>query len=236
MPRSPQPADESPPSAEDFWGERSAAIQNALQAPADDPAAVVAAGTRRPRAQPPRARSTDARRRRQSGRRRRRAWSRSSSSFSGPSRPAGGAKDGVAAVFGSGVSRIDAARSRPRSTSARRRIRDWKPGPERTRHTPIVEVGPRTRPSRQRPIAAGPQLRSAPSVSETTPAYTLPLPTTPTPQTPGARTRIPKLLRRSDRSPAQPAKPAGCSRAPSARRANPARSAQSRLRTDKEHR
>ena len=99
------PSDESPPSAEDFWGERSAAIHDALQAPADDPAEADAARTRRPR------RSLRGLDRRILGA----AGSLAvavvvllavSSSFSGHDRPTGGSKVGVAAVFGSGVSRL----------------------------------------------------------------------------------------------------------------------------------
>ena len=99
------PSDESPPSAEDFWGERSAAIHDALQAPADDAAAVGAARTRPPR------RSLRGLDRRILGVAASLAVAvvvllAVSSSFSGPSRPAGGSKAGVAAVFGSGVSRL----------------------------------------------------------------------------------------------------------------------------------
>ena len=162
---SPTCADESPPSAEDFWGERSAAIHDALQAPADDPAAGGAAGTRRPRRS---VRTLD-----------RRILATAagtlavaavvllavSSSFSGPSRPAGGAKAGVAAVFGSGISRLMQLGLAKLDISAIRNLAPHADSRE-TRHTPHRRSAPRIRPSA--PTANhrhAPQLRSAPSVS-----------------------------------------------------------------------
>ncbi len=161
---SPTNADESPPSAEDFWGERSAAIHNALQAPADDPAAVVAAGTRRP---PRSLRRLD---------RRILAAAGSlavvavalvavSSSFSGPSRPTGGAKTGVAAVFGSGISRLMQLGLAKLDISATRNLAT-ETGSRETRHTPHRRSAPRTRPSTPKANhPQAPQLRSAPPVS-----------------------------------------------------------------------
>jgi hypothetical protein len=96
-------AEEPPPSADDFWGERSAAIHDALEAPADS--ARVTAAARSLRRFDRRPRST--------------VIGGLAiallvvigivSTVSGPGaarRPAGGSKVGVAAVFGSGVSRL----------------------------------------------------------------------------------------------------------------------------------
>jgi hypothetical protein len=162
---SPPSADESPPSAEDFWGERSAAIHNALQAPADDPAAVSAAGTRRPRRS---LRTLD---------RRMIAAAAGtlavaavvllavSSSFSGPSRPAGGAKAGVAAVFGSGISLLMRLGLTELDVSAARDLAPRADSRE-TPHTPHRRSTPRTRGSAPKANhRQAPQLRSAPPVS-----------------------------------------------------------------------
>jgi hypothetical protein len=162
---SPPIADESPPSAEDFWGERSAAIHDALQAPADDPAPVGAAGTRRPR-----------RSLRRLDRRIIAAVAGSlavaavvllavSSSSPGPSRPAGGAKAGLAAVFGSGISRLMQLGLAKLDISAPRNLAPQADSRER-RHTPHRRSAPRTRPSAPKANhRQAPQLRSAPSVS-----------------------------------------------------------------------
>jgi hypothetical protein len=163
------PSDESPPrhdfppSAEDFWGERSAAIHHALQAPADEPAPVGVAGTRRPR-----------RTRRRLDRRLAAAAAGSlavaavvvfavSSSFSGHGRPAGGSKVGVAAVFGSGVSRlmqlglaaldINVPRTLPRLADSR--------GARRRPHHPAAR--------RTHPSAPKTNRRQVPQVHSTTP-------------------------------------------------------------------
>ncbi len=158
-------ADEPPPSAEDFWGERSAAIHNALQAPADDPAAVGTAGTRRP----PRSR----------GRLDRRMVAAAagslavaavvllavSSGFSGPSRPAGGSKAGVAAVFGSGISRLMQLGLARLDISAARNLAPRADSRE-TRHTQHRRSTPRTRPSAPKANRRqDPQLHSPPPVS-----------------------------------------------------------------------
>ena len=158
-------ADEPPPSAEDFWGERSAAIHNALQAPADDPAAVGTAGTRRP---PRSLRRLD---------RRMVAVAAGSlavaavvllafsSSFSGPSRPAGGAKAAVAAVFGSGISRLMQLGLAKLDISASRDLAPQADSRE-TRHTPHRRSTPPPRPSEPKANhRQAPQLRSAAPVS-----------------------------------------------------------------------
>jgi len=101
-------AEEPPPSADDFWGERSAAIHDALEAPADASGGPVGAQTRRRFDRRPRATAVGVL-----------AIALlvaigfvSSVSGPGPGRPgaagraAGGSKVGVAAVFGSGVSRL----------------------------------------------------------------------------------------------------------------------------------
>lgn len=158
-------SDECPPSAEDFWGERSAAIHNAVQAPADDPGAVRATDIGRPR------RSLRALDRRIVA-----AAAVSlvlaavallaiSSSFSGHSRPAGGSKVGVAAVFGSGVSRLMQLGLATLDISVPRNLRphaDSRPA----RQKPHRPSAPRTRRSvpktNHRQL---PQLRSARPVS-----------------------------------------------------------------------
>ncbi len=158
-------SDEPPPSAEDFWGERSAAIHDALQAPADDPAAVGAAGTRRPRRS---LRTLD-----------RRILATAagtlavaaivllagSSSFSGPSRPAGGSKAAVAAVFGSGISRLMQLGLAKLDISAARNLAP-RAGSRETLRTPHRRSATRTRPSAPKANhRQSPQLRSAPPVS-----------------------------------------------------------------------
>lgn len=153
-------AEEPPPSAEDFWGERSAAIHDALQAPADGFVASVGAQTgRRVDRRPPAA-----------------AVGGLAiallvvigvlSTVLGPSgarRPAGGSKVGVAAVFGSGVSRLlhlglaqlDASVPRNLGTRAASQIARRKTVP-RTKH----------RASAPRPThRVRPQLSPAPPVS-----------------------------------------------------------------------
>ena len=151
-------SDEPPPSAEDFWGERSAAIHDALQAPADDPAAVGAAGTRRPRRS---LRTLD-----------RRILATAagtlavaaivllavSSGFSGPSRPVVGSKAGVAAVFGSGISRLMQLGLAKLDISAARNLAPRADSRE-TRHTQHRRSAPKAN-HRQ-----APQLRSPPPVS-----------------------------------------------------------------------
>ena len=162
---SPSSVEEPPPSAEDFWGERSAAIHNALQAPADDPATVGTAGTRRPPRSP-----------RRLDRRIVAAAAGSlavaavvllavSSSFSGPSRPAGGSKAGVAAVFGSGLSRLMQLGLAKLDISADRNLAAQADSRE-SRHTPHRRSATRTRPSAPKANhRQAPQLRSAAPVS-----------------------------------------------------------------------
>ena len=158
-------SDESPPTAEDFWGERSAAIHNALQAPADDPAAVGTAGTRRP---PRSLRRLD-----------RRIVAAAAGSLaiaavlllavlsnpSGPSRPGGGAKTGVAAVFGSGISRLMQLGLGKLDIDAHRNIAPQADSRD-ARHTPHRRSTPRIRPSTLKVNhRQAPQLRSVPAVS-----------------------------------------------------------------------
>ena len=153
-------AEEPPPTAEDFWGERSASIHDALQAPADS-------------IDPP----TGTQARRWFDRRPRAAAVGGLavalvvvigvvSIVLGPSgarRPAGGSKVGVAAVFGSGVSRLlhlglaELTASVPPNLSARAASRTVRPKTVvRTAHR-----APATRPTHR----AHPQLNSSPAVS-----------------------------------------------------------------------
>ena len=219
-------SDEPPPSAEDFWGERSAAIHDALQAPADDPAPVGAAGTRRPRRS---LRTLD---------RRILAIAAGtlavaaivllaiSSNFSGPSRPVVGSKAGVAAVFGTGISRlmhlglakldISAARNSPRA-----------PTPERHGIRRIVDRRHGLIHRRQRPITGRPRNSVRPRRFPSTRHTPRPTTTRPAMSTPS------QVIDRF-----RPPRRAGRPRLPrpSARPENPARSAPSNLRTAKEHR
>jgi hypothetical protein len=153
-------AEEPPPTAEDFWGERSASIHDALQAPADSVDAP--AGTRTP------------------------SWFDRRSRVaavgglavalvvvigivsivlgpSGAQRPASGSKVGVAAVFGGGVSRLlhlgleELTASVPSNLSARA-------APRTVRHKTVLRTAhraPATRPTHR----AHPQLSSSPAVS-----------------------------------------------------------------------
>jgi hypothetical protein len=152
-------AEEPPPTAEDFWGERSASIHDALQAPADsiDPPA-----------------GTQARRRFD---RRPRAAAVGGLAValvvligvvsivlspSGAQRPTTGSKVAVAAVFGSGVSRLlhlglaELTASVPPNLSARAAPRTVRHKTVRTAHR-----APATRPTHR----AHPQLSSSPAVS-----------------------------------------------------------------------
>ena len=219
-------SDEPPPSAEDFWGERSAAIHDALQAPADDPAPVGAAGTRRPRRS---LRTLD-----------RRILATAagtlavaaivllavSSSFSGPSRPVVGSKAGVAAVFGSGISRLMQLGLAKLDISAARNLAPRADSRE-TRHTPHRRSATRTIHRRQRPITGRPRNSVRPRRFPSTRHTPRPTTTRPAMSTPS------QVIDRF-----RPPRRAGRPRLPrpSARPENPARSAPSNLRTAKEHR
>jgi hypothetical protein len=153
-------AEEPPPTAEDFWGERSASIHDALQAPADsiDPPA-----------------GTQARRRFD---RRPRAAAVGGLAValvvligvvsivlspSGAQRPTTGSKVAVAAVFGSGVSRLlhlglaELTASVPPNLSARAASRTVR----RKTVLRAAHRAPAIRPTHR----ARPQLRSSPAVS-----------------------------------------------------------------------
>ncbi len=88
-----------------------------------------------------------------------------SSSFSGPSRPVGGSKAGVAAVFGSGISRLMQLGLAKLDISAARNLAPRADSRE-TRHTPHRRSAPRIRPSAPKANhRQAPQLRSPPPVS-----------------------------------------------------------------------
>jgi hypothetical protein len=166
-------AEEPPPTAEDFWGERSASIHDALQAPTDSVDAPAGTQTRRWFDRRPRPAAVGGL-----------AvalvvvigvmsivWGPS-----GAQRPASGSKVGVAAVFGSGVSRLlhlglaELTASVPPNLSARA-------ASQTVRHKTVLRTthrAPATRPT-HRPH---PQLSSGPAVSIDT-AHT----TTTTPRT-----------------------------------------------------
>ena len=150
-----------------------------------------------------------------------------SSSFSGPSRPAGGAKAGVAAVFGSGISRLMQLGLAKLDISAHRNIAPRSRLTGRRGIRRIVDRRPGFVRRRQRPITARPRNSVRPRRFPSTRH---------TPRPPTTRPAMPRPLQVIDRF--RLPRRAGRPRLPrpSARPENPARSAPSNLRTAKEHR
>jgi len=154
-------AEESPPSPNDFWGERAASIHDALEAPADGARLAFGAQIRRRFDRRPRATAVG-------------GVAIAVlvvigilSSVSGPSatrRPAGESKVGVATVFGSGVSRLlhlglaNLDASVPRNLGRR--------AASETTQRPTVRRGPHRAPApRIAAHRAHPQVSSTPPVS-----------------------------------------------------------------------
>lgn len=162
VPDYPEVVGDAPPSAEDFWGERSAAIHGALQAPADD--APVAGAPARERHQPTSARRTGARRIRGRPIPRRRFAAAASVAALGaalviallsaasPHESSHAARLNVAAILSSGINKIlniGSPRIAPprKATRARLHSRHFthharKPPPQVVHHTPSPRPAP----------------------------------------------------------------------------------------------